>query len=263
MTNSNNFSEKLTRNLSKAVAAAALVASVAAPNILYGQTQQAVNKVVTTTDVNNFCAKISTLSGELAKTVTQKMGDYETRKQDRISKVKGRQTDRNKKITDKRSEWDSERTQHFAGIQAKAKTDEQISAVSEYESTVKAAVNTKRAKVDAAIKTYNDGISALLNSRVDGLDGALDGFKDKVDAAVLDAKNACAAGGDPAEAKSKLKAVIEQNKNSLKDSVKVLPAVKADVEKLQANRKAAISVAEMEFKTAVEKAQTTLKAAFK
>jgi len=87
-------------------------------------------------------------------------------------------------------------------------------------------------------------------------------FKSSVDAAVTKAKTDCDAGVTPATARQTFTASVKTAKDKLRSYIQALDKIGPQVEALAKTRNDAVRAANQTFKTTLEQAQATLKAAF-
>ncbi len=247
------------KNITKAVATMALVASVATPGLSFAQSASSTSP---STSVKAFCANVDAFAQKINTKLTEKQTSYDEKKQERIDKINTKQSEREAALEKKRGEWDGKRLEAFTKVEVKATTDAQKQAVTVYENTVKQAVSTKRASVDSAISTFNTGVSSLITSRKSAVDGLIATFSASVTAATNLVKTECAGGVSSADARAHLETAVKAARATLKSSVAALPKVKISIQQLATARKATVTTAESTFKTTVEQAKATLKVAF-
>ncbi len=110
-------------------------------------------------DGANFCKSFDALG----KRVQDSIPKREDKRGDARDNMKGKLDDRRAsttaKLDDKRLDWDSNRSERYDKIMARASTTEQQAAVTAFKASVDAAVSTRRSAIDAAVATFRAGSS--------------------------------------------------------------------------------------------------------
>ncbi len=164
------------------------------------------------------------------------------------------------KMVTSRAHWDQVREQHFTKLTADAKTNEQKQAVAAFQSTVLAAVATRRLAVDHARDTFRAALVQDAVSRHSQVTLALNAFTTAVNAAVAQANANCATG-DPATVRSAFVAALKQARQNLEAAIKAIPKHGPVVEQAAKTRKQTIAQADQAFHQTVQAAVATLKTA--
>ena len=210
----------------------------------------------------NICDRISQRADTFGQKATEQENNFQTKSTERLTNWTTRKTDNAAKLSAERAAWDINRDAQFKALEAKATTDVQKTAVSDFEVTTKAAIATRRAVVDAAIKTFQDGMQTAITTRQGQADSLLSGSKSDRQALFDKAKADRAAGVDGKTVMANLKAGMQASRTKVQTDRQNITKVSAQVATLVAARKAAIDKAFADFKATMEKARTTLKLAF-
>lgn len=209
-----------------------------------------------------FCANLSTIAAKVTANIP-KREDFRNQKLDAgMSKVGDRLQLRLTKIDDKRETWDADRKARYAKLEAAAKTPEQQAAVKTFESTIDAAVATRHSAVDAAVATFQKGVNDLLSSRQAQMDAAFATLTSSTQAAIAKATASCATSAvDVSAVRTQFVADMKAANDAFRTAVKPTN-IRSSMEALRATRDAAIRNATESFKTTMQQATATLKAAF-
>lgn len=203
----------------------------------------------------NFCEGLSAARAQ----ALARLGEKE-RSMKRSDKDQER-NERKVKHEAKRQDNDTKRSEHYEALAARATTDTQKAAVTEFQNTVEALVETRRASMDAAITTFENGVAALLEERKAAVGTAAGTISDSLEAIFDDAEAACDNGDMPAGVRqvfmSDMQALREEQKGKRSEY-----DFKDELEALRAERKAAFEAAQTTFKTGLEAAKAELKADF-
>lgn len=220
------------------------------------------NRSTSTAPSVNFCARFEKAFDKLQTRAAAKRDKLAEKKNQRLQNFKAQWEKRDQKLAEYRKRIDERRNDRYAGLEARAQTDAQKAAIEKFKADVEAAVAARKAAIDAAIKAFREGVDAATKQRLEAIKGAGDTYKAAVDAAVAKAKADCAAGVEPA-------AIKQQFHDSMKAAQDAFAKARADIEKLQpqlealkATRNNAVKKAIDNFKAALQKAKTELKAAF-
>ena len=209
----------------------------------------------------NFCAKIA--NNKLDQQIATKVSRLQSNYQDRQTKITQKRAEQAANWSAKQAQWDTNREQHFAKLEAKAGTDAQKAAVTKFVAAVNVAVRIRRAAVAAAVQAFRTGVDQAILARRSVLITVLDSYYRAVKAALDKAKADCAAS-DALDS-----AIRTAFKNSLKSAQAKMQSEKDKVDKLGETvqglvntKKAAMTKAVNDFKTTVEQARIELKATF-
>jgi len=210
----------------------------------------------------NFCTRFTSLgaSADLRLAEWQKKLDAKRDAQD--ANIEKRRAEREQKLANIRSDWDSRRDTRYDKLMGKAGTDAQKLVLANFKTAVEAAATARKTAIDSAIAVYRAGMDKVISDRKDAMDAALVAYKNAVqaakDKATADCGNDVASATVRADFNTAVKAAQAKYKADRAAVVKVSEAVKS----LNTARKAAFEKAVSDFKTAVEAAKVTLKNAF-
>ena len=211
-------------------------------------------------DSAKFCTNVGTfrtnISGNTDKKVEKLIDNFNEHK----TEISSKRAELINSLVEKRAKADAERAQRFKTLEAKAKTEAQTIAIKTYEATVLAAVAKHRAAIDAADKTFIDGVSAAVGSRQTDLSAAAAAYKTSVAAAFASANTSCAAGTAPKTVRETLSAALKSAQAKFVEARKVAEKARPNLDPLKATHRAAIKAADIEFRTSLKQAFSTLKA---
>ena len=205
----------------------------------------------------NICARISDMAAQAEQKVTQIKTP-----QDRLTNWEEKSKEHDAKLAALRTQWDSNRSAQFTALEAKAMTDAQKKAVTDFEATTKTAISVRRAAIDAAMSTFRVGVKNLIGTREQGVSGDRTAFEAAIKAAYDTVQADCQKNVDPATVKTNLKNAIVAARSKFKLDKQAVPKVGADIQALIATRKQAVEKALADFKTTMETARASLKKAF-
>lgn len=240
--------------------AAALIASVSAPLAALAQTTN--TNGANRKPATGFCARTSELSSIVTGRNDELKNKLDAKRVERDKKLVEKRTSQEAKMDEYRAKADAKRDEVVAKIREKAGTGEQKAAVESFQATVRAAVGARRAAIKTANETFSQGVNDAIAKRKAAADAATKTFKDAVLAAVNKAKADCAAGIDQAMARTTYMAGVNAAKTKLKTDLKAVEKTGDSVKPLIEVRRAGHDKAAADFKAAMEKARTDLKAAF-
>ncbi len=215
------------------------------------------------TQINaKICSQIDTRGQQMVQKLTEAGQKFLTNKANRMAKLSTERVSRDQLRATKRAEVDANKNQHYATLMSKADTDAKKAAVAQFQSTAQSALATRRVAVDNAIKAQRAGIDGLINGKWGTLQTVLTTFTNSVNQAFATAKSSCASGVDGKTVATKLKADLKSAHDTFKSS-RIDAAIKADIDALINTRVQAVTSAETNYKTTMDAARATLKAAFK
>ncbi len=211
----------------------------------------------------NFCTQLPTLMTKVTTELTDRLSKLSTNRDEQSKKVTelwgGRDDNRGKD----RAQADANRKAYYLKIEARATTDAQKQAVQAFETTVDAAVTARRNAVDAAIKTFRDSILSAVDTRHKSVDTAIEAFKAAIQPALEKAKADCDARIAARTVRLALQASLKTARTKLRADIQAIEKVNVERITLASERKATIDKAVADFKAALTKAETDLKAVLK
>lgn len=211
---------------------------------------------------NNFCTQFSDRSTVLDQRMMEKEAKLSSDQTQRIANLAKKQANRDAKLETERAKADAKRSEQYTALDAKATTDEQKAAVATFKTTVAAAITARRSAIDAAMQAFRTGMDQLVTSHKTSLQSIVSTYKTAVDAAKAKAQASCTAGTLPATIRVTFLADMQAARDAMQTNRKSIEKIGAQAKALAATRNAAVKKAGDDFKIAVEKARTDLKAAF-
>jgi hypothetical protein len=206
----------------------------------------------------NFCQKISDMASQEEKKLSERKNP-----KDRFANWQEKIGQRDADLTGLRSKWDENRAAQFAKLEEKASTDAQKQAVSEFETSVKAAISARRAAIDVAIATFREGVKNLISQRSEDVSSGFTAFSDAVKAAFDKAISDCkGTSPDAASIRTTLRSSIQEARTKFQQDRQNAPKVGGNIQSLIDARRAAVQKAMDNFKAAMETARANLKKAF-
>lgn len=211
---------------------------------------------------SGFCSTAANVRTQL----NTKLGQLETKRGQKRTEISDRLKQRHdQREVDKqtsRNQAKSKFEKNLTRIEDLATTDAQKAAVAAFKAAIEQALATRKAAVDAAMQTFRTSQSALVTQRQDAIKSATMAYKDAVATATAKAQSDCAAGIDAATVRSTFVASIKAAKDKFQSEVTALDKIGQQVKDLTKTRNDAVKAANQVFKTAMEQARDTLKAAF-
>jgi len=214
----------------------------------------------TTPPAVNFCTNLPNLTAQTTAKISTNEKNLEARQQQQ-TQVQERQTKRTQQLGQIRTNGDQDRQAIYGQLMAKAETEEQKQAVTQFQNTIEAAVATRRTAVDSALQAYWTALNNALSTRQTAVFTARQNFSASVQAALNTASKECSSGVSPVTARKNFQASLQTAKSQFatnrKDIDKIGPQVKTTVQA----RNTAVKKAMDDFKKTAEQARITLKAA--
>jgi hypothetical protein len=192
---------------------------------------------------------------------------------DKIAKLESAQTKRDQELSSNQAKWDSEiksardkadaqRKENFAKMEAKATTDDQKTAVANYEKSVLEAVATRRASFDAARASFRASIEADIDAHQTDVKSQILAMKTAVASAISTAQAECVANPANGPAiRQKLMDALKTARLNFKNERKNDAKVSDDINKIQDTKKTAFEDAKKTFSQSTSSARDTLKSA--
>ena len=200
-------------------------------------------------------------------------------------KILGRMTDKEGKLSGKRSEWRERKETHwntlldnknanrlrheekrgvlFSKLEEKAGTDEQKAAILAFKTAVQNAVSQRQAAVDVAMNTFHIGANTSIDENRAKIDELVTVYKNAISVATEKAKNACAQESADAKAiRDTFRADMKTATDKFREDRGAIEKVKASFDSVSLARREAVKKANDEFKEKLEKARADLKAVF-
>lgn len=209
-----------------------------------------------------FCSRIAQYALQIDQNLANRQAKLHAAQQNRLTNLQNRDNNNDTKLADLRKQWDQNRDQQFAKLEARATTDAQKQAVQTFETTIRAAITARRSAIDAAIETFRTGLAQVLTQRQTKVATAISSFQTSVDAAINKAKSDCGSGMDPKTVRAAFIASLKTARTQFQTDRQAIDKLATNVQPLVTARRTAIEAAVQTFKTAAEQARTALKTAF-
>jgi len=244
-----------------ATAGAALF-SMVIPSIASAQTRVSIRPVIKADVRVEACANIGTQVARLQASVDKVRGNVMERRDERQGKLVERRDERDGKVDKHRDSALELRVDAQAKLMARADTDAKKAAVTEYQTSVKAAVDARVAAYKAANDTFREGVDTVVVSRKTIVDNAVSAFRTSMNAALEKAKADCAAGVENATFRADFNASVQAARRKLQADRQGIDSNGDQVRALAKTRNDAHAKALATFKATMEKARADLKLAF-
>ncbi len=214
------------------------------------------------TDGANFCARITSANTTLGQRFSNNESKLNEARGRRDRKIDARQQEQNSRLVQTHQQANQTRAAQIAALMAKAATDAQKQAVTDFQNTLNAALATRRAAVDGAIATFRSGLDTAIAEREAAINAAIKVYHDAVNAALDKAKSDCASGVAPLTARQTFFSAMRAAQQKFRTDRRQAEKIPASVQQLRTARKQAIDKAFADFRATMEQARKTLKAAF-
>lgn len=213
------------------------------------------------TGKNGICLQIGNLSSKIDQRLAERETGIQEKRTERTQNFEAKRESRDKELEQLRERWNENREQFYAKLTEKADTDAKKQALVKFKAAVEAAVKARRAAIDQANSVYRAAIDKLVASRKTAIDAAKSTYRVAVQAAFKKATDACAkSDADFAKIREQLKAELKAAQDKYQTDVQAAEKVGKSVQDLITARRESVSKALADFKTALEKAKTDLKA---
>ncbi len=210
----------------------------------------------------NVCDRISERADAFSQKTTEAENKFQIRTQERLANWTAKKTENETKLNSQRAAWNANRDAQFKALEERAQTEEQKKAVTDFEVTTRAAIETRQGAVDGAIKTFQAGVQAAIATRNGQADQLLGDVKAARQALLDTAKADCAAGKDAKTVMATFRAGMLANRTKAQGDRQNVTKVNAQIQALITARKALVDKAFADFKATMERARVALKKAF-
>lgn len=221
-------------------------------------TQQAQAKTVA---AQTKCQAFDQLSTKLQSQLNERKTKIASKRAEVATKATSGRTERLEDLAAKRAEWDAQRQKNFDRLLEKAQTDEQKLAVEEYISTIKQAIDARRAANDAVLATFRSELQALKKTTDQSVQANISSNSATIEQAIATAKAACQSGQNIETIKQNLRSSIMVGQMKTKDNRQTIGKNQAFLDIVE-KKNAAIKANSETFKLATKEARSQLKAAF-
>jgi len=211
----------------------------------------------------NFCTNLNTFSTQYSSAVQQRVNALQQKIEQSNASLASVRVKEDQALSTTRQNMDAKKEQYYAQLEAKATTDEQKTAVQNFETAMDAASTARKSAIDAANKAFRDGVDAIIAQKQPLIQQAGPAFEAAVKSAFDKAKSSCTSGTASATVRSTLLTDLKTAKDQFKTAVNAGNAINSQMKTLKATRNSAFKKAATDYKTAVQKATADLKAVFK
>lgn len=217
---------------------------------------------VADTTQKNFCTQFLSDSQKYEQAVSIQVANLESRINKESQKI---QTDR-KDIDDEQQQnsakASAQRQAIYAKLSAKAMTSVQKQAVTNFKSSMEAAVTARQNAVKVAQNTFRQSFDKLMIDHQNSVNQVLIAFQTAIQAAVEQAKASCALGTRPAAVRQNFMTATESARRARNSSAQQIDGIGSQIQDLAKVRNAQIYQAMQTYQDALHSAIGVLKAAF-
>lgn len=214
-------------------------------------------------DGGAFCMNLSTKASNVTSRLTSLKARVVTAWQNQDARLSTLESRVDTKVAADRVAATARRASEFKKLEAKATTDAEKVAVTNYENSVNQAVTARRVAIDAARATFRIAVKNAILARRNTLSDQTDAFIMSAGNALSIAESSCNSNGDtPAAIRHTLQVSLKTARLTFigdRQSDGKTPAI---VRQLAQTRVAAFKAADQTFQSAIKAAAQTLKAAF-
>jgi hypothetical protein len=211
----------------------------------------------------NACGRIALASEKLLARLDERRAELNKRRDERKELVADRRAEHREDATERRENWSTRWDALVLEMQAKAATDAQKAAITQFKLDMQAAFNARQAALDAANTVFRTGLDKAVTDRKAMVQSAADTLKNSVKTALAKANADCEADVDSATVRATLKASLDAAHAKFRTDVQAADKIGADARALAETRRVAVEKAKEEFKAAALKARDALKAKLK
>jgi hypothetical protein len=210
----------------------------------------------------NVCENISEKIDQLENKIANQEDGVRTRQEQRLANWTEKAGKVDTKLESLREAWDTNRTEQFTKLRDRAKTDDQIRAVTAFETTTKEAIAARRLAVDDAMNKFREGVKNTIQTRQGDMDKIMSGLEATRLEIFKKAKDDCANGANAQTVRTNLRKALQEGKNKLEANKKSETKSGETIVSLVRIRQAAVEDALTKFKATMERARIELKKAF-
>ncbi len=183
----------------------------------------------------------------------------------RLTQVQQKRTIGHEELLARREMRDTQRQAFYDKLLMKAITDEQKTAVQQFETTIEEAVTIRRAAIDNATKKMQTDVDALTTKKQDEIDQLFADYKTAENAAIVKAKGACTDTSSETDLKSIAKTLnddLKTARETFRSGVRDTRTMGSEIHVLTQRKKEAAQNAIDAFKVTMLKARVELQNAF-
>lgn len=211
--------------------------------------------------INTFCNRFLELSSKLQERIENRELKIQEKAKERLN-IQTRRIQQDEAMEEKRSEWDQNRSEHFAKLEEKAGTDSQKQALVAFKQAVEAAVLARRTAMDSAIDKFRNSLDKIISSRKSEVDDAVKAYKNAITTMLEKAQSDCESLVSPQAVRTALRQGMETAKKGFTDNKQEIEKIKDEADAARLEFKAAKEKAISDFNSAMEKARQDLKTAW-
>lgn len=208
---------------------------------------------------DKFCSNLDNYLTSNEKKLSERDADRDSKLAKNDANIANKRAENDKRVSDALSEALARQDYRFTNIMAKATTDIQKQAITDFQTAIKSAVSTRQTAIGTARNTYRIGVDKVVADRKVKIDLALSTMKTSIETAVAKAKTDCAGGVSSATVKSTLQTTTKSSREAFKLSLKNAGGINDSIKILNEARKKAFDDAQNKYKADIESAKTTLK----
>lgn len=210
----------------------------------------------------NFCTRLSDYSSRVINQINDSKNKLSSNRDDQSKTIADRRRQEDRELQQTRITDQQRRQSAFNQLDAMATTDAEKQAVSQFETTIIAAIRARQSAVDAAMHAYQTGVKNIIARRGTAEQTAEQNFENAVQAAITNATAQCAAGTSATSVRDTLNAALKAARTQFQADRKAVDKAGSQISALAQTRNAAVKKAMSDFQTALNSARTALKAAF-
>ncbi len=209
----------------------------------------------------NFCTSVRDIGAKVVARIVERQTRYDAKRIEVAANIKTRLEGRTAKGTSARKAEDAKRAEAAAGLTALAKTDQQKAAVAKYVAAIHEAVAARQSAVTTAVSSFRNAVEAAATARQTGTKAIVDTFLVDANTAIQKAYEDCASEVKPLVARANYAKAMSAARVKMVASVKALDSRRDTLKPVAVARRAEITKAISDFKTATELARKELKGA--
>ncbi len=210
----------------------------------------------------NVCERVAQFSEDFNQKVSTQENNIKTRQQERLTNWSDKTSEADAKLDKLRSNWEINRDEQFAKLDAAATSDEQKKAVNAFEVATKAAITTRQVAVDIAIKTFREGVKNAIATRQGQVDDIVSTSSSNREMALAKVKADCEAGKDVVTVQADFQNGVKGLRTKIQNDHQNVAKVSSTVQALIQTRRTAVEKAMNDFKATMEQSRVALKKAF-
>ncbi len=209
---------------------------------------------------DRICDKIEELAGKIQTNLKTRNENRQQLRMESENRLKVKMQERESTLIQRRQVRDQYRSEFYARLQERVKTQQQKDAVSEFEDTIEDAVKARREAVDAALDIFHDGVQQAVDSKKSSVDNLIAEYEKNREQLAAEVRNFCETSGDVAETRQTLRNRLQQAREEFKTDQKEISSVGGTVRELAQTKNESIRKASETFMSVLKDAQNKLQA---